>query len=396
MHSLCRTTSCYIGIFCLLLVISSPVLARTTPTLGQKDVGQPCGNLESSSDFDALVQCTSSAAGTSGVKQTAPFIIGTVTAPPYDATACDSSKAGMLQWTGSAFLGCDGSTWLALGEEAVNTATSPFSFIDQTGVAFDTTIVSNAITLAGFTGQLLASCNPSCTGIYRNGVLVGMSANFSAGDTIAIQLTSSSAGSTATTTSVTVGTTSSAIWTVTTAPNACVGTPIINTRCEDGTIYVGVSPDGNEKMYAAPCRSGGIWDGTQCTGSWGDTMPWNDGSSNFVATGFTSTLTGRANTAALVALGTSVSPAPYQAARFCDNLVAGGHNDWYLPSRIEAEILRVASNHGGALYLNFSNSGVYWTSTEIDANKARDMSQYSEDTNKNVLRYVWCVRRTSS
>jgi len=121
--------------------------------------------------------------------QTTPVILGTLTAPPYTSTACDASKAGMLQWTGSSFQGCDGSTWLTLGG-SVNTASNPFSFIDQTNVLLNTTIISNAITLGGFTGQLLATCNPSCTGMYRNGVLVGMSANFSAGDAIAIQLTS--------------------------------------------------------------------------------------------------------------------------------------------------------------------------------------------------------------
>jgi len=379
----------------LLLMVAAPALARTSATLGQKAVGQPCGSLENSSDFDTLVQCTSSAAGTSGVKQTAPVILGTVTAPPYAAVACDSSKAGMLQWTGTAFQGCNGSTWLTLGGGATNTASNPFSFIDRTGVPFDTTIISNAITLGGFSGQLFAVCNPSCTGMYRNGIAVGMSANFSAGDTIAIELTSASTGLTATTASVTLGTTTSATWTVTTNPNACLGTPAIGTRCDDGTIYIGISPDGGEKLFAAPCRGGEVWNGTSCNGT-SLRMQWNDGTNpDTVATGFTSQITGQANTAGLAARGFSPSPAPYQAAQFCATLVVGGHDDWYLPSRNEAEVLRVANGFGD-IYLSWGNNGIWWTSTETAANTAWYMGEYAGSHSKSNFNLVWCVRRVSS
>ncbi|MCL2470043.1 MAG: DUF1566 domain-containing protein, partial [Alphaproteobacteria bacterium] len=384
-------TNCCIIVFCLLLGVSSSTFARTTATLGQKSVGQPCGNLASAHDFDTSAQCNSSAAGASGTMQVGPFILGSVTAPPYAAVACDSSKAGMLQWTGSAFQGCDGSTWLTLGG-SVNTASNPFSFIDQTGVAFDTTVISNAITLGGFTGQLLAVCNPSCTGMYRNGVAVGMSANFSAGDTIAIQLTSASTGLTPTTASVTLGTTTSATWTVTTNPNACLGTPPVGTRCDDGTIYAGLSPDGFVPMYAAPCDAGMSWNGTSCTGV-RLSLSWNDGMANpdTVATGFISTITGRANTAGLAALGNGPSPAPYRAALWCHELTVSGFSDWYLPARGElATLLGLRSESNG-----FSTYS-YWSSTEMSANTA-----FHQATTSNGEAYksfsssyfVRCVRR---
>jgi len=384
-------------LFCLSLAVSSPTFARTTATLGQKSVGQPCGNLASSLDFDTSAQCNSSAAGASGTMQTGPFILGSVTVPPYAATVCDSSKAGMLQWTGSAFQGCDGQTWLTLGG-TVNTASNPFSFIDQTGVAFDTTIISNAITLGGFTGQLLATCNPSCTGMYRNGVLVGMSANFSAGDTIAIQLTSASTGLTPVTASVTVGTTTSATWTVTTAPNACIGTPPAGTRCDDGTIYAGLSPDGFVPMYAAPCDIGQSWNGTSCTGV-RQVFTWNDGTDNNVFRGFTSKFTGKANTAGLVALGTSPSPAPYQAARACHNLNVSGFSDWYLPARNEWDVLFAISNNGTAFgfttaQVNYVNA--YWSSTEVGSDSANQINLTAGGWNnheKSVSGYIRCVRR---
>jgi len=323
--------------------------------------------------------------------QTAPFILGTVTVPPYAATACDSSKAGMLQWTGSAFQGCDGQTWLTLGG-TVNTASNPFSFIDQTGVAFDITVISNAITLGGFTGQLLAVCNPSCTGMYRNGVAVGMSANFSAGDTIAIQLTSASTGLTPTTASVTVGTTPSATWTVTTAPNACVGTPPPGTRCDDGTIYAGLSVDGLVPMYAAPCDAGQNWNGTSCTGTRLN-MSWDDGLGNSVATGFTSPVTGRSNTAGLAAFGTSPSPAPYYAALWCHELTVSGFSDWYLPAT--NELITLMGNRGADSGFTIENAS-YWTSSEYSTGSASfrgTMSSGSQPKNYTYNSFVRCVRR---
>ncbi|MCL2469834.1 MAG: DUF1566 domain-containing protein, partial [Alphaproteobacteria bacterium] len=318
--------------------------------------------------------------------------------PPYAATACDSSKAGMLQWTGSAFQGCDGQTWLTLGG-TVNTASNPFSFTDQTGVAFDTTVISNAITLGGFTGQLLAVCNPSCTGMYRNGVAVGMSANFSAGDTIAIQLTSASTGLTPTTASVTVGTTTSATWTVTTAPNACVGIPPVGTRCDDGTVYAGLSPDGFVPMYAAPCDLGMSWNGTSCTGV-RQVFSWNDETNpDTVVTGFTSSFTGKANTAGLVALGDSPSPAPYRAAQACHNLNVSGFNDWYLPARNEWDVLFAISANGTAH--GFTTEQVnyvvrYWASTETGANSANEIGLATGgwlNSSKYLNHYIRCVRR---
>ena len=146
--------------------------ARTTATYGQNAVGQPCGRLENGADFDTLFQCTSSAVGTSGTKQTAPIIVGTVTAPPYTDTTCDTNKAGMLQWTGTYFQGCNGSAWGTFGQTG---GTSPlaFSFTNQTNVATSTTITSNAVTLSGFSGTVSATCGSGCTAIARNGVWGG-------------------------------------------------------------------------------------------------------------------------------------------------------------------------------------------------------------------------------
>ncbi|MGE0109786.1 MAG: DUF1566 domain-containing protein, partial [Bdellovibrionales bacterium] len=93
--------------------IASPAAARTTATYGQNAVGTACNNVEKAGDFDAIAQCNSGTGA--GTMQTAPIIVGTVTAPPYAATTCDASKAGMIQWTGTSFQGCDGSDWVDFG-----------------------------------------------------------------------------------------------------------------------------------------------------------------------------------------------------------------------------------------------------------------------------------------
>lgn len=98
----------------LLLCGIGAAYARTTATFGQQAVGQTCSKYSHATDFDTIAQCNN-ASGASGTKQTAPLIIGTVTSPPYAATTCDANKAGMLQWTGSGFQGCNGTAWSDLG-----------------------------------------------------------------------------------------------------------------------------------------------------------------------------------------------------------------------------------------------------------------------------------------
>ena len=90
--------------------------AQTVPTHGEKQVGTTCAGLSHSTDFDTLVQCTTTAVG--GTMQKSPLFIGAVTAPPYSATTCDSNKAGMLQYTASTMQYCNGSTWGILGTTA--------------------------------------------------------------------------------------------------------------------------------------------------------------------------------------------------------------------------------------------------------------------------------------
>jgi len=151
----------------------------------------------------------------------------------------------------------------------------------------------------------------------------------------------------------------------------CVnGNPSPGDMCLDGTIYTGLSPDGNVKMYTTPCTAGQTWDGcSACTGSpalkvW---VPW------YGTTGFQNRVTGKANSAGLAAKGSN-----YQAAMYCESLIANGHSDWYLPAIYESRVL--SDNYlaiGGFVWNEgewTSTPQGYWSSTEADEGSANSMS----------------------
>lgn len=103
-------------LFCLLvLMVASSSHAQTVATFGEKSVGSTnCKNSGSALDFDAIAQCTSTTS-TTGTMQKAPVFVGAVTTPPYASTACDSTKAGMIQYTAtSGFMGCNGTSWIVM------------------------------------------------------------------------------------------------------------------------------------------------------------------------------------------------------------------------------------------------------------------------------------------
>ncbi len=453
----------------LFFLLPTPSFAQTTPTFGEKAVGDvTCSNAGSAADFDTLAQCTSTSAAT-GTMQKAPLFVGAVTAPPYAATTCDANKAGMIQWTGAAFQACDGTGWRqfvanatpdafsftnqtnvatsttissnaatltnfsgtvsatcgsgctaiarngawggttvagfqngdtiairqtssATASTATNatvtvgttvsgtwsvttTADTPaaFSFADQTGVYTSFTVSSDAIALSGFTGSMTAQCNTGCTAIARNGIWGGTTlTGFVSGDTIKIKQTASSTANTSTTTSVTVGSTISSTWTVTTANDPCPGVTTAGTACPDGTIYAGITPDENQKMYTTRCDVGMTWDGSACTGT-RTRYPWAAGSI-MVDTGYTSLTTGRYNSSGLASL--IDSGAPYSAVDYCESLSENGYSDWFLPARNELTgvlcLNRTAIGNFDTAYLY-----PYWSSSEVSLSYA-GMARFSD------------------
>ena len=311
-------------------------------------------------------------------------------------TSCSALNAGALTFD------INGTSYICL---ATPSATSPtwqpvssissaysgggtpnaFSFINQVNVGINTLATSNTVTLSGFSGGLTATCS-GCGGISRNGGTFQASpvTGFYAGNTIAIQLTSSSSLNTAKTATVTVGPTTSATWSVTTASDPCSGIPALGTTCADGTVYVGLSPDGNNPMFTTPTE---VFSGM---------MPF--GVNNTTLTGITNPYTGRANTAAFKAL--SNPDIPYNAILACTGLNFGGHTDWYLPAVGELSTIWANVSQLSAAHFIADGHAAYWSSTASTNGNAQirygyfwqsgDFATVIWETNTQVTR---CIRR---
>lgn len=114
----------------------TPAFAQTTPTYGESQIGKTgCVPNNNDADFDTIAQCDASS-GT-GTFQKAPLFIGAVSSPPYASTSCSSSMAGMIQYTGSVFEGCNGTAWSQF-ESSSGTLTFPVGSVSAPGLAVTT------------------------------------------------------------------------------------------------------------------------------------------------------------------------------------------------------------------------------------------------------------------
>jgi hypothetical protein len=158
----------------------------------------------------------------------------------------------------------------------------------------------------------------------------------------------------------------------------CNGSQAVGTTCADGSIYAGLSPDGNVPMFTTPADAP--------TGH-----SWNNGGAAWVNTAVPNCPTGspgaaagcfegRNNTAILVGLGLGPAPAPYRAARYCNDLVAHGRSDWYLPAQDELNVLYQNRMTIGGFNLTGSFMlGWYWSSSESASGDARAQNFDSGD-----------------
>ncbi len=149
-------------------------------------------------------------------------------------------------------------------------------------------------------------------------------------------------------------------------PCHAINSPAPGTTCSDGTIYVGLTPDGDVPMFTTPDNSplpASLRAWNNRTLNWVDTpmencTPHSSGTQP-------SCRTGQANTellANLVDIG-----APYLAANYCYNLDAHGRQDWYLPARDEL-LLLFANRDQGALAGTVNID--LWSSSEFLSNAA--------------------------
>lgn len=171
-----------------------------------------------------------------------------------------------------------------------------------------------------------------------------------------------------------------------------VNIPAPGQLCNDGTIYAGLSPDGNVPMFTTSADAG--------------RFPWNNGNDNYlsmIATGQSSMLTGEANTQALAVIDSdsqSAGTQPHAAALHCAELDEHGHEDWYVPAINELNVLFVSRVAIGSFDTTGYPQSLYVSSTESTGNATTLYSgMYFHDgfINGDLLKheagYLRCVRK---
>lgn len=319
-----------------------------------------------------------------------------------DATACSSTNKGAIRYnnTTNVLEFCNGTSWNLVQAAACTDATpNTFLYNDESNATTSTQYSSNILQITGFNCSLPVTLSGSgspqvqiCSDATCTTVVQGWTAgptSITANQYMQLRQTSDVAGGATVTAQVIIGGTAS-FWNVSNAGGDCSGTPPIGTVCADGTIYAGLSLDGNVKMFTTRCDHGQTWNGSACTGS-RSSQSWNNGTSNWTSTGRTSAVTGKANSSYLNTLVDAGSA--YNAADVCENLSLNGYTDWYLPALNELNILY----QNKATIRNFDTSGVsYWSSTEINSYDVW-LQRFSDGNQlnfyKNNSHWVRCVRR---
>ncbi len=267
-----------------------------------------------------------------------------------------------------------------------DTTPDAFSFEGEIDVATSTLIESDNVQITGMDDGTAVSITGDGSPEYRicadatcSAVNHGWSSgagSIDAGEYLQLRLTSNAANGMMHSATVTVGTASDQ-WDVTTDAGGPTGCPNIGDLCSDGSYYIG-QLSGNEIYATAPASQ--------------SSQAWNNSTSNWTVTGYTSTTDGHANTAGLVALSDAGSP--YNAAEYCDGLAGvHGHSDWYLPAKDE---LNLFWNGGARVAGVLSDGTYYWSSTE-NANGTTWRQRFSNGTQgiylKDEIYAVRCVRR---
>ena len=189
-----------------------------------------------------------------------------------------------------------------------------------------------------------------------------------------------------------------------TTEDPCATSPEAGDVCADGSVYVGMSPDGPNQMFATRCDYGMSWNGSACTGTRG-MQTWNGGSTTYdipsIANCSTASLcdvTGRANSAAIAAVTDPAQGGPHVAAAYCEGLSSNGKTDWYLPSLPELNVLYTNRAAGGLSGTFYTTSNSYWSASESSASNAWSQTWNSGGNvngTKPVGRPVRCVRRAT-
>lgn len=317
--------------------------------------------------------------------------------------ACDSTTQGAVRYesVGMTMRFCDGLTWQTFSYETC-ALTVQFSAPDFTNLVNQSvsTLVSSDIKMVGGMPGCTMAIKVSGSGspqyrICDDATCTSVSQTWSSTESVItnnkyvqLRLTSSASANTFSTATLTLGTSLSS-WYVRTQGDCTTADPGVGTVCADGSVYIGVNPETGTKTYALACIAGRTLSGATCSGT-ATSRSWSTVAS--VNTGVTNIATGETNTTNLVALSNADSP--YPAAAFCDSLTQHGQTDWYLPSRVEAQLL--VSGCDQIPDVTCTSSTRHWLSTENNATTAFYFVQSGNTggtTTKTISYGVRCVRK---
>jgi hypothetical protein len=164
------------------------------------------------------------------------------------------------------------------------------------------------------------------------------------------------------------------------------GCPNIGDVCDDGTVYAGLSPDGNIAMFTTAQDVN-------------EALYWNNGNNtSLVTTSLTDYDAGEGNTFALAQTDADSGVGGFQqhqAAQYCYDLVSNGADDWYLPAFNELSVLYAGRNEIGGF--NQAPFIVYQTSNEVDSVRFRAV-RFDTGGGYNIAKYssgvpLRCVRK---
>lgn len=353
-------------------------------------------------------------------------VVGEVIVGTTTGLACDADRKGGLRWnTGSGCMEiCNGTAWACpVMTAACDGTPASFDFTDQNGLSTSTLTESNILPITGTDPSCSVIVSVSGTGspeyrICADSICSSVTQTWTAsnmgfdmnGKYFQVRATTDSTSATTRTITANVGSgsTSWGITTVSSGPCGDVGPADIGTTCSDGSVYAGISPDGNRNMYVARCDIGMTWNGSDCVGI-RSLFPWNNGNfSGTVITTFTSWTTGRYNTQEIILLDSDSGTAgiqPHQATQSCADLADHGQTDWYLPAKDELAVIYENLMDGipndnlpDPLITGFYNS-LYWSSSENSSNGATAWNQRFSDGvqlsghHKNSGYAIRCARR---
>lgn len=287
---------------------------------------------------------------------------------------CSGTTEGAMRYSSTepCMQFCDGTSWACIAPAAcADTTPAGFAFTDLVNQSVSTLVSSNILQITGLlcgvnvavsgegSPQYRICSNSGCSTVVQD--WTSLTATLFNNDYLQLRLTTSAVGGDIFTATVAVGN-GSDVWNATPTGD-CTGSPAVGTVCADGSVYAGLSPDGNVKMYVTRCDAGMSWDGSACTGS-RFLLTWNNGDTNYVTTGYTSSITGEDNTVNIAPIDSDNVLAGNQshvAVDHCNDLSENGNSDWYLPATQELNVIY----DNKIVIANFITTGTYyWSSSE--------------------------------